>query len=157
MKVECGMLFHGFHICEDGTKTIYNGDKYVSGRWVEGELITSGDKAYIHPRENSFCVRENGLSFSLVLREVIPETVKRDYNEEIKIKRLSERLEKAEAERDALVQYYKEQKGMLLRQNESGEWESYEPYATVACETKEDYKRLQRAIDLLAREEQRND
>ena len=42
--------------------------------WVEGDLVVSRDKYYIHPRANAFQVN-NELSKLIVLHEVIPETV----------------------------------------------------------------------------------
>lgn len=42
--------------------------------WVEGDLVASRDKYYIHPRANAFQVT-NELSKLIVLHEVIPETV----------------------------------------------------------------------------------
>lgn len=42
--------------------------------WVEGDLVVSRDKYYIHPRANAFQVT-NELSKLIVLHEVIPETV----------------------------------------------------------------------------------
>ena len=44
--------------------------------WVEGDLVVSGDKYYIHPHTNAFQV-DNGLAKLVVLHEVIPETVGR--------------------------------------------------------------------------------
>ena len=42
--------------------------------WVEGDLLVSRDKYYIHPRANAFQVN-NELSKLIVLHEVIPETL----------------------------------------------------------------------------------
>lgn len=42
--------------------------------WVEGDLVVSRDKYYIHPRANAFQVT-NELSKLIVLHEVIPETI----------------------------------------------------------------------------------
>lgn len=42
--------------------------------WVEGDLVVSRDKYYIHPRANAFQVT-NELSKLIVLHEVIPETL----------------------------------------------------------------------------------
>ncbi len=36
---------------------------------------------------------------------------------------------------------------IVLRCNENGEWEKYEPYATVECPTEEDYNLLVRALE----------
>lgn len=42
--------------------------------WVEGDLVVSRDKYYIHPRANAFQVN-NELSKLIVLHEVIPKTI----------------------------------------------------------------------------------
>lgn len=42
--------------------------------WVEGDLVISGDKYYIHPRANTFQV-DNELAKLVIMHEVIPETV----------------------------------------------------------------------------------
>ena len=42
--------------------------------WVEGDLVVSRDKYYIHPRANAFQVT-NELSKLIVLHEIIPETI----------------------------------------------------------------------------------
>ena len=36
---------------------------------------------------------------------------------------------------------------ILLRQNENGEFESYEPYATIEIDTEEDFDKIKSAID----------
>lgn len=42
--------------------------------WVEGDLVVSRDKYYIHPRTNAFQVN-NELAKLVIMHEVIPETV----------------------------------------------------------------------------------
>lgn len=42
--------------------------------WIEGDLVISRDKYYIHPRANAFEVN-NELSKLVIMHEVIPETV----------------------------------------------------------------------------------
>ncbi len=42
--------------------------------WVEGDLVISRDKYYIHPKANAFEVN-NQLSKLVIMHEVIPETV----------------------------------------------------------------------------------
>lgn len=37
---------------------------------------------------------------------------------------------------------------IMMRMNEDGSWGLYEPYATVECETKEDYDRLVELVEL---------
>lgn len=54
---------------------LFRGKRVDSGEWMEGDLIQSRDKTYIHPKANSFRVSETGLSKLIVLREVYPETV----------------------------------------------------------------------------------
>lgn len=54
---------------------LFRGKRVDNGEWMEGDLIQSRDKTYIHPKANSFRVSETGLSKLIVLREVYPETV----------------------------------------------------------------------------------
>ena len=54
---------------------LFRGKRVDNGEWIEGDLIQSRDKTYIHPKANSFRVSETGLSKLIVLREVFPETV----------------------------------------------------------------------------------
>jgi hypothetical protein len=54
---------------------LFRGKRVDNGEWIEGDLIQSRDKTYIHPKANSFRVSETGLSKLIVLREVYPETV----------------------------------------------------------------------------------
>ena len=56
-------------------ETLFRGKRVDNGEWIEGDLIQSRDKTYIHPKANSFRVSETGLSKLIVLREVYPETV----------------------------------------------------------------------------------
>lgn len=54
------------------TKELYRGKRKDNGEWVEGDLIKSKNKCYIHPQANVFQVN-NALSKLIVLHEVIPE------------------------------------------------------------------------------------
>lgn len=38
------------------------------------------------------------------------------------------------------------EKEIMLRANENGEWDVYEPYTTIVVETEEDYKILEDAV-----------
>lgn len=50
-------------------------DNYeFSGQWVEGDLIWSGGKPYIHPRGNRVRV-ENDLGKLIVMHEVEPDSI----------------------------------------------------------------------------------
>lgn len=51
-----------------------NGEHAFNNVWVEGDLVVSRDKYYIHPRANAFQV-DNELAKLVVMHEVIPETV----------------------------------------------------------------------------------
>lgn len=39
------------------------------------------------------------------------------------------------------------EKPLVIRCNEDGKWEKYEPYATIECPTEEDYEFLVRAVE----------
>ena len=52
----------------------FRGKRVDNGEWVNGDLIKSKDKCYIHPNANIFRVH-NALSKLIVLYEVLPETV----------------------------------------------------------------------------------
>ena len=39
------------------------------------------------------------------------------------------------------------EKEIMLRANENGEWDVYEPYATIVVETEEDFKNIQEALE----------
>ncbi len=39
------------------------------------------------------------------------------------------------------------EKEIMLRANENGEWDVYEPYTTIVVETEEDYKILEDAVE----------
>lgn len=54
---------------------LFRGKRVDNGQWSYGDLVTCIDRLYIHPKSNSFHVKESGLSSLIVLREVIPETV----------------------------------------------------------------------------------
>lgn len=58
----------------DYKKFCYEGTTIDDKRRVHGDLIVSKDSIYIHPRSNTFHVK-NGLSKLLTLHEVIPESV----------------------------------------------------------------------------------
>lgn len=62
------VLARGFHVCENGTKTVTIDCKQYKGEWIEGFCATSGDRLYI--------ILDSGFAVGYVkMKEVIPETV----------------------------------------------------------------------------------
>lgn len=60
-------LHRGFHVCENGTKTVIIDGNQYKGEWVEGFCAKSGDR--------SFIIIDNGFAVGYVkMKEVIPET-----------------------------------------------------------------------------------
>ena len=57
-----------------GKTTSKDGEHEFNNVWVEGNLIISGDKYYIHPKSNRVRV-EGELGKLIIMHEVVPETV----------------------------------------------------------------------------------
>ena len=61
-------------------------------------------------------------------------------------------LFQGEAEKKQVAEHlarlrYRREDTIVLRCNEDGKWEQYEPYATIECPTEEDYDFLVRAVE----------
>lgn len=68
------ILNRGFHICENGTKTVSVDGVLYKGEWRAGDLLRSRGKCYIHPHHEPFNY-DGTLSGFIKIHPVIPETV----------------------------------------------------------------------------------
>ena len=67
-------IYRGFHVCENGTKTVIIDGKQHKGEWREGDLLRSRGKCYIHPHMEPFDYAGT-LSGFIKIHPIIPETV----------------------------------------------------------------------------------
>lgn len=68
-------------------------------------------------------------------------------------------LFQGEAEKKQVAEHlarlrYRRNDTIVLRCNEDGKWERYEPYMTIECPTEEDYKFIERAVEFYKQSKQ---